>query len=72
MTLAAKEGRTDNEVITLPVGRQDMADYLGLTIETTSRSLSDLKAARLISTPNRFGVVIRNFVKLEAVAQGDN
>ncbi|MBV8800300.1 MAG: helix-turn-helix domain-containing protein [Alphaproteobacteria bacterium] len=55
-------------VITLPMGRQDMADYLGLTIETTCRSLSDLKAARIITTPDRHRILIHNMEKLEAVA----
>jgi CRP/FNR family nitrogen fixation transcriptional regulator len=34
--------------ITLPMGRQDMADYLGLTIETVSRTMTQLDEAGLI------------------------
>ena len=34
--------------ITLPMSRSDIADYLGLRIETISRELSELKAARVI------------------------
>jgi CRP/FNR family transcriptional regulator, nitrogen fixation regulation protein len=40
----------------LPMGRQDMADYLGLTIETVSRMLSQLQQSAVI----RFNGV-RNF-----------
>ncbi|MEM6488292.1 MAG: helix-turn-helix domain-containing protein [Pseudomonadota bacterium] len=35
----------------LPLGREDMADYLGLTIETVSRQMSAFKKAALIALP---------------------
>ncbi|HTI03377.1 MAG TPA: helix-turn-helix domain-containing protein [Acidisoma sp.] len=36
-------------IVELPMSRGDMADYLGLTIETVSRCLSDLKRCGVIS-----------------------
>jgi len=33
----------------LPMGRQDMADYLGLTIETVSRMLTQLQSSAVVS-----------------------
>jgi CRP/FNR family nitrogen fixation transcriptional regulator len=36
------------EDLELPMSRQDIADYLGLTIETVSRTLTQLQAAGLI------------------------
>jgi CRP/FNR family nitrogen fixation transcriptional regulator len=35
--------------IVLPITRYDIADYLGISIETVSRALSDLKRAQIIS-----------------------
>jgi CRP/FNR family nitrogen fixation transcriptional regulator len=40
------------QVIDLPMSRQDMADYLGLTIETVSRTLSQMEREGLIAIPN--------------------
>ena len=40
--------RFRGEVVALPMGRQDMADYLGLTIETISRMLGRLQADGLV------------------------
>jgi CRP/FNR family nitrogen fixation transcriptional regulator len=41
--------RTDaSEVLDLPMSRQDIADYLGLTIETVSRTITGLQAEGLI------------------------
>ena len=57
--------------IELPVGRQDMADYLGLTVETTCRSLTEMKNKGIISICGRRGIEIRNRDALEAIAEGD-
>ena len=36
------------EKLDLPIGREDFADYLGLTVETVSRALSELRRTGLI------------------------
>lgn len=40
--------RFGSELVSLPMGRQDMADYLGLTIETISRMLGRLQSEGLV------------------------
>lgn len=40
--------RFRGEIVALPMSRQDMADYLGLTIETISRMLGRLQAEGLV------------------------
>lgn len=42
-------GSTGRGVVDLPMCRGDMADYLGLTIETVSRCLTDLKRSGAIA-----------------------
>jgi CRP/FNR family transcriptional regulator, nitrogen fixation regulation protein len=40
--------------------RQDIADYLGLTIETVSRTLTYLQAKAAIALPTSRRIVLRN------------
>lgn len=42
----------------LPFGRQDIADLLGLTIETVSRQITKLREDGAIATPDRRGIVV--------------
>ena len=63
--------RTDNShILDLPLSRQDIADYLGLTIETTCRALSELKRQNIITTPSRRRIIIRDLGGLQAIAEG--
>jgi CRP/FNR family transcriptional regulator len=58
-------------VMRLPMSRQDMADYLGLTIETVSRTLTRLRRDGLIALPTPQEVVVRRPRALAALAGGD-
>ena len=49
-----------NEEVELPMKRQDIADYLGLTIETVSRTLTQLENASAIELPTSRRIVLRN------------
>lgn len=52
----------------LPLSRQQMADVLGLTIETISRQLSRLKAEGVIALPSARGIEILDANRLEDLA----
>jgi CRP/FNR family nitrogen fixation transcriptional regulator len=49
----------------VPMSRQDMADYLGLTIETVSRTLTALQDEGLIALPTVRHVVLKDRRALE-------
>jgi CRP-like cAMP-binding protein len=48
----------------LAMSRQDIADYLGLTIETVSRTMTQLESTAAIELPSSRHVVLRNRIKL--------
>lgn len=53
--------------IELPMPRQDIADYLGLTIETVSRTLSQLAQSGIIALETSRRIVLRNRVELSRI-----
>ena len=59
-------------VVHLPMTRTDIADYLGLTIETVSRTLTRLRSERLIDIPASAEIVLRDNAALESLAAGLN
>ena len=56
------------KLIPLAMTRQDIADYLGLTIETVSRSLSQLEREGVIALPGIREVRLNSHEALEALA----
>ena len=58
------------EKVTLPMTRSDIADYLGLTIETVSRTLTRFKSERLIDIPSAAEIIIRDHAALRSLATG--
>ena len=51
-------GHKDGTELDLPMNRSDVADYLGLTIETVSRLITRLRSLRVIDTPDAHRIVI--------------
>jgi CRP/FNR family transcriptional regulator, nitrogen fixation regulation protein len=58
LEMAARLSRTGE--VELPMSRQDIADYLGLTIETVSRTLTQLERDGLIAIPASRRIVFRD------------
>ncbi len=69
--LAGRTGLGDGDQIGIPMSRQDMADYLGLTIETVCRAISDLKRRNIIGVPDRHHIHLHSMDALQAHADGD-
>ncbi len=62
-------GRSDAQrMVRLAMSRQDIGDYLGLTIETVSRTLSQLERDGIIELPNARQVRLLNTEALEDLA----
>ena len=61
----------DATLLQLPMTRSDIGDFLGLTIETVSRTFTKFKAMALIELPQGNEVKIIDRVGLEKLAAGD-
>ena len=59
--------RDGKRLIELPMSRTDVADYLGLTIETVCRVLSGFKRNGFIAIPNAHRIELRDRAALEAI-----
>jgi CRP/FNR family transcriptional regulator, nitrogen fixation regulation protein len=65
LEMAARLSNGDSEAVTLPVSRYDIADYLGVSVETVSRALSELRrhgAIKLLNT-RTVSIVRRHFLE---------
>jgi CRP/FNR family transcriptional regulator, nitrogen fixation regulation protein len=64
-------GRQDSDgSVELPMSRQDIADYLGLTIETVSRTLTQLERDGVISMPISRHIVFNDAAALDKMNDG--
>ncbi len=54
----------------LPMGRQDIASHLGLTIETVCRALGELKREKAVIIPNLNQIILQDIEALRALAEG--
>ena len=61
LDMSARVSSRSSDRVVLPISRYDMADYLGLSVETVSRSLTHLKQQGVIKLfgPRSVGIVDR-------------
>lgn len=70
LRLAERQARhhASGERVVLPMGRGDIADHLGLTMETVSRTFTKLRQSNLIALPHLNVVDILDRAGLESLA----
>jgi CRP/FNR family nitrogen fixation transcriptional regulator len=69
--MADQQGKDGEATIDIPMTRNDIGDYLGLTIETVSRTLTKLRQDGLIALPTPDRIKIRDRDQLEELAEGE-
>ncbi len=67
--LEMAERGTGRDTVELPMTRQDIGEYLGLTIETVSRTLTSMQETGLIELTASRRIVVRNRANLEELGQ---
>jgi CRP/FNR family transcriptional regulator len=74
LALARREVGAEAKIATfqLPMTRTDIADFLGLTIETVSRRFTALRKLGVIDLPQTTMVHVNDLRRLEELADGDD
>ncbi|HTZ77136.1 MAG TPA: helix-turn-helix domain-containing protein [Stellaceae bacterium] len=72
LMLSDRASHRDDEDISLPMTRTDIADYLGLTTETVSRTFTQLRKSGCIKVPDAGSVTVADRERLEGLAAGLN
>jgi len=57
--------------VELPMSRADIADFLGLTTETVSRTLTQLRKCKIIAIENNHTIIILRPTALSGLSRGD-
>ncbi len=63
-----RQWQGEDRQLHLPMTRHDIADYLGLTTETVSRTFTQLRNQSVIASPNQHDVEIIDLAALTALA----
>jgi len=67
---SAEDAITGEQTFDLPLSRAEMADFLGLTIETASRQITRLRQDGIISLVNNRRITIHAMDRLLSIAEG--
>jgi CRP-like cAMP-binding protein len=70
LRLAERTGAINTGRLDLAMGRQDIADHLGLTIETICRAITALKNEHVLAVPSAHQMILRNVEALCEIAEG--
>lgn len=68
LRLADRMDVIESERLDISMSRQDIADHLGLTIETISRMIASLRSDGAILVPNAHQIILRDVHALRALA----
>lgn len=70
LLMARTQGQHPYMVLDLPMTRLDIADYLNMTIETVSRTITKLAGSGVIATVGRHSIALLKVDALVALAEG--
>ncbi|OAN55199.1 Crp/Fnr family transcriptional regulator [Paramagnetospirillum marisnigri] len=70
LSMRAERAGQPGSPVALPMSRADIADYLGLTIETVSRTFTQLKRDNIIGLPDSGHCVLNDWQALKELAEG--
>lgn len=62
------EPAATGDAVVIPMCRSDIADYLGLTVETVSRALAQIERTEAIALPSSRKIVVHSRARLSALA----
>jgi len=68
LRLAGREDAMAGERLDVPMSRNDIADYLGMTIETVCRALAALRDENIVTVPNSHQFILNDVGALRAIA----
>ncbi|WP_028749036.1 Crp/Fnr family transcriptional regulator [Rhizobium mesoamericanum] len=57
-----------DDMLSVPMNRQDIADYLGLTIETVSRTISKLASRKILTPVGRHDLKVASYERLSRLS----
>ena len=63
--------RPDSTILNLPMSRRDIADYLGLTVETVSRTITRMRKDGVIRTAGKENSEVLDMEGLRNLAGAD-
>lgn len=71
LNLAERAEVESGDSLDLPMGRQDIADHLGLTIETVCRVITDLKRSGIVAIPHQNQLLLNSIAALRAIVSSE-